>query len=185
MVDISAFLLNRISNLLIGFLLAFVVSIIVLIFKYFLTDDYREFKETLVRFELKVTISLGLLFTLMLFFGELSLISYIDLIHGGMGILFFVLLFLLGGIIIKFSNTYGNGIRLPRFISRDLIPKIAGPGMFLLFFIFVFTMIFVEDISIVFIVVLPLIFLLFIVFILFLIINGESRNSIAKMVTHG
>ena len=192
MLDIGAFLINRITDLIIGLVLGLGLGVIVSIFAFFSVQENLR-KPLILKLLILITIIFGIINFIQMFLAEFSVISYIDVFQGSTGLIVIILTIMLILLIIWYVAYVTDGQFLSTAnISRKFRSKKfktwGGPitffifiGIFLLFFVFIF----LEDFSIIFIIGFPLIFLILLIFILRILLNRRSRSKLVFVLKKG
>ena len=138
MLDIGAFLINRVMDLIIGLVLGLIIGVIVSIFAYFTVE--RDLKNRLIpRLLVIVTIVFGILSFIQMFLAELSVISYIDILQGGTGLIVIILTILLILVLIWYASyiTEGEFLKSVNISGKFNSKKFQTYGRPIVFIVFI------------------------------------------------
>ncbi len=137
MLDIGAFLINRVMDLIIGLVLGLLIGVIVSIFAYFTVEG--DLKNRLIpRLLVIVTIVFGILSFIQMFLAELSVISYIDILQGGTGLIVIILTILLILVLIWYASYITEGeflksVNISGKFNSKKFQTYGGPIVFIVF----------------------------------------------------
>ena len=192
MLDIGAFLINRVMDLIIGLVLGLIIGVIVSIFAYFTVEG--DLKNRLIpRLLVIVTIVFGILSFIQMFLAELSVISYIDILQGGTGLIVIILTILLILVLIWYASYITEGeflksVNISGKFNSKKFQTYGGPIVFIVFigiFASFFMLIFLEDFSFIFVIGIPLIFIILLIFSIRILVNRRSRRTLVLVLRRG
>jgi hypothetical protein len=192
MIDVGAFLVNRIEDLIIGLILGLILSIIVSIFIFFSVETDTR-KQLIPKLLIIITVIFGLMTFFQLSLGELSVLSYIDMFQGSTGLIFLILVVLFVLVIGWYASYVSDGelfqsMNISGRLRSKKVQNYGGPitfiffmGIFVVFFIFIFT----EDFGFLFVLLVPIGSIILLVVIIRVLINSYYRSVIFVVIKKG
>lgn len=177
MVNIGAFLINRLADLFFGWVIGLVVSLVVAVYAVYLSET-KDKRKVFFSTQFVSTAILTILFFLTLFLSESMLISTQDLLQLWTFFLFIALVFATVFVIFRIAAA-GTNYASWDFDAMDFIGPAFGGFLGVGFFVFIFLIIFIELVP--FLLALLVILVLIVVVMgvpILIIVNDDFRNAI-------